>query len=301
MPLGPLTADDKVRASRRAGIQLQADKVVLQQTRNRRDVLLTEFDCWLGEKLRTIVEAMLSGQAYDPEAISEALVSYGKDLYNAGRSYSKYAEIINALTARKPGLRRLLASVWDLAFNWVVDEPHEHNAALPLSLVLAISSLAMMAMMWGWFREASIFVMGWVGVLRIGEILQAKRSDLALPRDAAPGVWYALLKIQLPKTRGRAARHQSSRIDLVDVVEMLSAAFGSMSPDVPLWHLFPSTLRKDFFFIVSCTWPHSSWQTWKVLILSGITQARWCHVLVADNRGQRVCQTQGTLDLVKGT
>ena len=243
MPLQPCNKDETLRAERRAGNVLQADRVILQSTRNRRDHLLAAFDRWVAENLRTTLEAMLEPRSLDAEAISDALVAYGKELYSSGKSYGRFSETINAVTARRPALRKQVAACWDLAFNWVVDEPHEHNTALPHSILLATVALALL---WGWSREAALFAMGWSGVLRIGEIFAAKREDLILPRDAAPGVLYALLKIRLPKTRGRAARHQSSRIDPVDVVALIDAVFARLLPSEPLWNRSPSALRKRF-------------------------------------------------------
>ena len=243
MPLNPVSAEERNRAARRSGVQLQADRVVLQQTRNRREGLLTAFDTWLAENMRTTVNELLGPRNPDADVVSDALVAYGKQMYDAGKSYGRFSETINAVTARRPSLRKQLFSAWDLAFNWVVDEPHEHNAALPLSVLLALASLALL---WGWSREAAIILLGWSGILRIGEILNAKRQDLVLPCDAAPGVWYALLKIHQPKTRGRAARHQSARIDSSDVVQLLAAVYGKLPPSAKLWHLSPSTLRKRF-------------------------------------------------------
>ena len=89
------------------------------------------------------------------------------------------------MTARRPTLHRQVASALDLAFNWVVDELHEHHAALPHSLLLAYVSLALL---WGWAREALLVAMTWAGVLRVGGVLAACRGDLVLPCDAAPGV-----------------------------------------------------------------------------------------------------------------
>lgn len=103
-----------------------------------------------------------------------------------------------------------------------------------------------MSLVWGWAKEAAIFAAAWAGVLRIGEIVSAKRRDLILPIDAVPGTWFALLKIQLPKTRGRAARHQSAKIEPEDVVKLLTSVFGRLTPDEPLWPCAPATLRRRF-------------------------------------------------------
>ena len=49
MPMYPANKDEASRAERRAGNVLQADRVVLQSTRDRRDHLLIAFDRWLNE------------------------------------------------------------------------------------------------------------------------------------------------------------------------------------------------------------------------------------------------------------
>lgn len=243
MPLQPTGSGDTQRAARRAGVTLQADRVILQQTRDRRDALLTEFDVWLGEHWRTTLNELICRGSLDCEEVSEALVAYGKQMYHAGRSYSKFSETINAVTAKRPALHRNLCSAWDLAFNWVVDEPHEHHRAMPLSVMLATVTLSLL---WGWGREAALIALAWTGVLRIGEVFSAKRADLILPADAAPGVESVLLKIKMPKTRGRAARHQSSRIDPADIVCLLSTIFSNLAPDEALWPFSPATFRRKF-------------------------------------------------------
>lgn len=248
MPLLPTGADEQRRAERRTGRQLQADRVILQQTRSRRETLLAEFDRWLSENWMTTLENLIGGNMIDGEAVCEALVTFGKDMYNAGKSYGKYSETIKAITARRSVLRKQVSAAWDLAFNWVTDEPHEHHAALPVSIMLACTTLAIL---WGWLREGALIAMTWTGVLRVGEVLSALRADLILPRDAAPSTLGALLQIRLPKTRGRAARHQSSRIEPDDIVQLLDLAFRRLNIDERLWPWSPSRLRRRFSLLLT--------------------------------------------------
>ena len=138
-------------------------------------------------------------------------------------------------------LRPQLSTAWDLAFNWVVNEPYEHHAALPLTVCLAIATLA-----WGWVREASIILMCWTGLLRIREALAAIRSDFILPRDAAAGVLSCFLKIHQPKTRGRSAKHQVAKIDFPDVIALLDAIYGSCLAFERLWRLSAQSMRSRF-------------------------------------------------------
>eukprot|EP00435_Cladocopium_sp_Y103_P012633 s3468_g3.t1 len=243
MPLGPLTPDDRKRAAERASVDLRPDRVVRQATRTNRDRLLESFDFWLVEHLATTLHELLFGGSLDPELVSEALVAYGKDLFQSGRSYSRYAETINGAAALRPTLRRQLAAAWDLAFNWVVSEPHEHHAALPLSILLALASLALL---WGWVREACVLLISWTGLLRIGEVFAALRSDVILPRDAAPGIDTCLIKIHQPKTRGRSAKHQVAKIDFPDIIDFLDAALGDCDPLEKIWPFSPQSMRTRF-------------------------------------------------------
>ena len=82
--------------------------------------------------------------------------------------------------------------------------------------------------------------------MRIGEVLCAKRRDLILPTDAAPGTSFLLIVIQQPKTRGRAARHQAARVDQEDIIRFISAVYKDAPPDFPLWPMSAATLRKRF-------------------------------------------------------
>ena len=94
---------------------------------------------------------------------------------------------------------------------------HNHHPALPASILLAMLSVALC---WRWPYEAAIFILTCAGTLRIGEVLQARRSDLILPSDAAPGQSF------IPsKTRGRSARHHFARVDQPDIIQLLSAAY----------------------------------------------------------------------------
>ena len=185
MPLAPQTAEELGRAERRASVNLAADRVLRPQTRSRREALLTDFDVWLLQNSYQSIEFLLEARDIDAENIAELLVCYGRALYYAGKPYGRYSETINAVAARRPAIRKSLAAAWDLAFSWVTDEPGSHHPAMPLAVVLAFSSLALL---WGWPRESALFLLAWCGILRVGEILNGLRSDLVLPVDSTAGI-----------------------------------------------------------------------------------------------------------------
>ena len=237
----PGTPAEQERARLRSPVLLVADRVVRPATRSNREKLAAAFDSWLletqGKPLRYFLDA--SGDV--SERVASLLVAYGQALFRGGQPYYKYSETINAVASLKPSIRRSLSYAWDLAFAWLSEEPHCHHKAMPLGILLAVLTTALA---WGWAAEAGIFGMAWAGLLRPGEALSARRSDLILPRDAAPGTRHALVVIRNPKTRGRAARHQSARIDPSDIVDLLDAVFGALPGHVPLWPQSGATLRR---------------------------------------------------------
>ena len=152
---------DEVRMRARSSAVLQEGRPVETATRQRREKLLAEFVGWLA----------------GVEVDFEALVRYGRCLFEAGWPYSQYSEVINAISAKEPLLRRNLQPAWDLACSWMREEPHENHVAMPWQLLLA--SIAT-ALIWGWPRVAGILALAWGGILRIGEVFMARRSDLRL-------------------------------------------------------------------------------------------------------------------------
>ena len=232
---------ERRRAAMRTETVLKGDRVILDATRNRRKKLLKQFQVCLWSERGVSLKFLLQEKPPDPEKISEWLAAFGRELFRTGKAYGIFAETINAVSAARPAVRKQLTLAWDYAFSWVADEPFHHRPAMPASVLLAILAVALF---WGWVEEAAIFGMAWAGLLRIGEALQALRSDLVLPEDAAPGMTYALLRIREPKTRGRHAKHQAARIDPADIVQLLQIAFSKKSREQKLWPLSASTLRK---------------------------------------------------------
>lgn len=147
------------------------------------------------------------------------------------------------VVAKKPLLRRMLQTAWDYAFSWVKAEPISHHVAMPFQVVLACISVAIA---WGWDRVAGGIALMWGGLLRAGEFLAPYRSQLILPRDVQNTVSFAFLSIQEPKTRLTAARHQVSKLDIPDLLQVADMAFGNLQPGCKLWPLSGQTLRARF-------------------------------------------------------
>ena len=243
MNMFPQTDTERQRVCRRDGVTLIATRAIKKQTRDRRRTYLDWFRRWLWDQKQVSFKYLIDQKPPDPEKLASFLVEYGKELYRAGKAYGVYAETINSVAVERPLIRRQLMSAWDLAFAWLADEPHAHHPAMPLSLMAA---MVVIALHWGWPYEASVILMAWTGVMRIGEVLAARRKDLILPCEAAPGTSFMLIIVHQPKTRGRAANHQAARIDQEDVIRFLSAMYKDAPQDSAVWPFSAATLRKRF-------------------------------------------------------
>ena len=245
--LAPRNPGDKRRAGLKSSVVLPEGRPALGKTQLQRDRLLDEFDRWLKEDGLSL-ETLIGTAEIDIELLNLQLERYGRSLFLSGRPYNHYAETINGVGSRRPRVRRLLQQAWDLAYAWVRQEPPCHHLALPWQALL---SLVATAFYWGWIKEAGIIALSWGGLTRIGEALGAFRWQLVLPRDIEYTAAYALLQIDEPKTRYRAARHQVAKIDQPQLMSVLDVAFGRLGQKQPLWPFSGQTMRLRFQKLLS--------------------------------------------------
>ncbi|CAE7779878.1 unnamed protein product [Symbiodinium sp. CCMP2592] len=234
---------DAARALSRAGTDLRPGRPVQRTTQDRRDKLKELFVVWLGT-LGISWDWFTLRSRTDPDFANEVLVCYGQHLYKTGKSYSSYSEALNMFSSACPSLRRLLQPAWDLAFSWQREEPPVHHTAMPWQVVTALISVALI---YGWVDLAGVVCLCWGGLARVGEVLEATRSELVLPSDVGTSDFkHILLSIREPKTRFKAARHQSLRVDQPQMLRVIIIAFGALDPAEKLWRYSGSTLRNRF-------------------------------------------------------
>ncbi|CAE7881265.1 fat-7, partial [Symbiodinium microadriaticum] len=237
------TSGDLSRAERRQHLELPQGRAVEPKTRQRREVLWQAFLEWLDANGVERGIFLHTDGLIDIDTINAILARYGRALYQAGKPYSHFSETLNSFASRVPKLRRLLQPAWDVCFAWRKAEPSEHHAAMPWQVLFSLVSVSLL---WGWPLVGAALALAWGGLLRIGEVITAKRSDLTLPKDIDFAVNFALLSIGEPKTRFRAARHQSVKVDHPDILEVLDLCYGRLSPSSRLWPFSGQTLRSRF-------------------------------------------------------
>eukprot|EP00435_Cladocopium_sp_Y103_P062393 s584_g24.t1 len=221
---------------------LPIGRPVLGQTQANRDKLLDQFSLWL-QTQGFAFDSLVLDSTPDVETINLLLERYGRALYEAGRPYNHYAELINGVAAKKPLLRRQLQAAWDLAYAWLRLEPPIHHVALPWQALLSILTISLS---WGWLRVAGVIALSWGGITRIGEVLGALRKNLVLPSDLGGSISFALLEIAEPKTRFSGARHQSAKLDQPQLLRLVDVAFRRLRPEQKLWPMLGQTMRLRF-------------------------------------------------------
>ena len=248
MPVYPTTAGE----IRRAGIRQQAGPLpegrpVQPLTGSIREKYLRVFRAWATAE-GIDLDALLENSYSWVEEINIVLCRFGRQLFEAGKTYNQYAETINSITSLRPSLRRQMQGAWDLGYAWMRQEPSQHHIAMPGVVVLAMIATSLM---WGWVAFAGALAIGWGSLLRPGEIFGLQRRNLLFPSDCGNSVSYCLVSLMEPKTRFTAARHQSTRLDIPDLLQVATLAFEKLSPTRYIWPFSPQTFRNRFKTVLS--------------------------------------------------
>ena len=215
-------------------------RLVEPQTAARQDKLWAELEAWLRSHLsaQTLDELFLC-----PSLAVAVLKTYAMHLFASGRRLYELRYTLIAVQNRFPHLKTLLSPAWAVVSKWEMIQPLQHRLPLPELLFKALFVLATLK---GWYRWIGTLLLGYEGIGRIGEVLQARRCDLLLPSDlleADSGV--AFLKVRQPKTRFRGrGRVQHLKITNPAVVPFLERVFGSLDPSLALFPLSANVFRK---------------------------------------------------------
>lgn len=241
--LHPRTPGDwKRQGLRQQKPPLPSGRPVTAATSSNRAKLFGEFSLWR-KRVSVDIDLILARPIEHVERVNELLITYGRRLYDSGRTYAHFVETINSIASMRPVWRRQLQPAWDLAFAWVKDERPVHHISMPWQILLAMTALSIA---WGWIDVAGLLCLGFGALLRTGELTGALRKDLLLPADTLFTNNFALLSLQEPKTRFVAARHQSAKLDIEDLLAVVNVAFQHLLPHQRLWGFSAQTFRVRF-------------------------------------------------------
>jgi hypothetical protein len=136
------------------------------------------------------------------------LAAYGRYCFEHGRSRLSFAETINAVVDQQRSWRRLLEEAWDVCWVWKGLEASGNNLALPAEIFQALIALALV---WNWVDMCLLICVGFLGMLRPGELSRLTFGDLLFVTvNLQPAVF---VRICQPKMRRIGPRREHVRID----------------------------------------------------------------------------------------
>ena len=198
-----------------------------------------KFVAWIASELGS--EALGSLQRA-PKLQLHFCRTFGQWLYSRGEAMYIFRHLLVYLQQMFPAERATLTGAWGLLQKWELVQPVAHRPPLPRIVLDALISLGLS---WGWLRWAALTSLAFFGVLRVGEPLRAKRSDLLLPEDCGLDREVLFLQIGHPKSGRRGkGRTQHAKVTHLQTIQLVRAAFGSLGPDESLYPTTASTYRR---------------------------------------------------------
>jgi integrase len=188
-------------------VNLRDDRTLLAATVVRRRGLYRNYEDWVGEAEGQTIAALVDA---GPRYISDSLAAYGEFLYSRGDAHGIFVDTINSVVDKFRHLRRQLQAAKDVAEAWKLLMPVANHVPTPEILMLAMTSLAFI---WHWEDVAILVYLSFVCMLRPGEALRLKYSDLLLPSRLLSNDNVAYVSIIDPKMRRLAARREHVRLE----------------------------------------------------------------------------------------
>ena len=168
---------------------------------------MNEFEMWLSQTYHTTVSDILLLGAL---AVSRLLTLFAQAIYDKGRPVGilKYA-VLGTVDLRRD-FKRSMQIAWDAVAMWEELMPLRSHAAMPAALLSACIALAVE---WKWFDVAVLLALGFLGMLRKGELLRLRKGDLVFIGNwvMAPSADF-FVRIVDPKSKRLGARMQHVRI-----------------------------------------------------------------------------------------
>ena len=123
MPVFPATRGEQLKSDLRKGLGPIPQGRPVSPRRGLRELACWKTFCSGIVRKGVDFQWMIQNHHQCIDEINIVVQRYGRLLYEAGKSYNSYAELINALTSWKPAIRRLMQGAWDLGYTWKRLEP----------------------------------------------------------------------------------------------------------------------------------------------------------------------------------
>ena len=217
---------------------LDAFDLLEPQTILMRKRLWSDFEAWVATAVNVdSVDDLL----VVPPLLAKVLEAYGRFQFAGGVPLHYFRQLLAHTQREYPSTRASLGPAWGVVSKWEVAEPLQHRTPAPEPLVTA---MAVLGFLWRWPRFSCIVLLAFHAILRIGEALKARRSDLLTPLDLMEEDQKFYLKIRQPKSRNRGAKVQYATFDNVTLMPLLLETWQRLQPDDLLFPFSPAVFRR---------------------------------------------------------
>ena len=191
----------KFPLSDRPALDLVGTRGLPAGTLSRRQTCVLLFVKWLATK-KTSFDSVAGLGSW---ALAHSLAKYGQHCYDTGVALGDYVDAINGVVDLDRTLRRKLTPAWDVVEAWRSVAPATNHVPCPSSLALAMFSLATA---WGWWDVGILILLGFLGILRPGEMLRLRPADILPPSVLLLPTLTAYVSIRDPKQKRTTARRE---------------------------------------------------------------------------------------------
>ncbi len=192
------------------------------------------------------MESLLS----EPASFSCLVKQFGAHLFASNKSQYVFRHLVVYIQKTMVSVRPFLSSSWELLQKWERVEPVTHRTPVPSNILRA---MVVLALHWNWGLFACAIASSFYGILRPGEFLKLRRSDVLLPSDIhTENAGKVFLKIGEPKTRFRGrGRVQHATVQDPFTVKLLERFLSSMKYNQLVYPISPSSFRRRWDRILS--------------------------------------------------
>eukprot|EP00971_Amphidinium_carterae_P332387 6466527-Amphidinium_carterae.1 len=202
---------------------------VLPVTEERYRVRLLDFERWLQVEGLPPLETMIDRRLWG--ALDCAATAFVQGLHDMGSPVSHGLWTLASLHYFHPSCQSKIPRAWLTQRQWQRREPAHYRCPMPPRVAIAIATVGWVL---GNHRFSLAILLGYVGLLRPGEISALRRSHIVLPSDIAGFSEHLTICVAQSKTSTRSSRIQSVLITDTLVTQLAETLLCADSSSAPL-------------------------------------------------------------------
>eukprot|EP00438_Fugacium_kawagutii_P012357 Skav200003 [mRNA] locus=scaffold4475:38161:42612:+ [translate_table: standard] len=203
-----------------------------------RERIWVQFSKWFSETFEGA--AAEDWLAVSPQLFVSVLVAFGNNSFSQGMPLHYFRQLVAFVQRKFPATKTFISTAWETVSKWELLEPVQHRPPIPEPVVRAMASLAIA---WGWYKWAALFLACFYTASRIGELLKVKRCNVLTPEDLLAEQKILYIKFEAPKSRKRGAKVQYTTLDEPGILDFVVRVWQVLPQNSQLYCGTPAAFR----------------------------------------------------------